>query len=161
MSPSGPEWTGWPVQTAVLLVALVTLAPLTRSESVPAAVAVGVAAAMSLLAGASARSGRGRTLLAIAVVGWVAALVARGHGAVDVVVVSGVGLRTWLGLPELALLGRAGVRELLPELVGGGCACALVLYAARRAEGQDPSALLLALAAGGLLVVLGSRRVHR
>jgi hypothetical protein len=158
MTPSGPEWTGWPVPTAVLLVALVTLAPLTRSWSVPA---VGVAVLLSLLAGASARSGRGRTLLALSVVGWVAALVARGHGSVDVVVVSGVGLRTWLGLPELALLGRAGLREVLPELVGGGCACALVLYAARRAEGQDPSALLLALAAGGLLVVLGSRRVRR
>jgi hypothetical protein len=150
----------WAAASA-LLVAVTTLMPLTRSHPVPGVVGVLVALGLAAAVAAGAWLGQARTLLALAVVGWTGLLLVLGRGSVDVVLVSGIALRLWAGLPELVLLGRGRLRDLLPELVGGGCAAALVLYAAQGADGQDPSALLLAAAAGVLLVALGSLRLRR
>ena len=146
---------------AALLVAVTTLAPLTRSHPVPTGVGVLAGLGLAVAVAAGTWWGSARSLLALVVVGWTGLLVVLGQGAPDVVVVSGVALRLWAGLPELVLLGRGYLRDLLPELIGGGSAAALVLYAAPRADGQDPSALLLAAAAGVLLVALGSLRLRR
>lgn len=161
-TPGTHAVTRWPVAVAGLLVLLVTVLPLLAGGPVPPAGGVAVAVVLAALATASTWFDEGRTLLALAVVGWVGTVLVLDDGSVAaVVIVGGLMLRVWAGLPELVRLGRAGAPDLLADLVGGGAAAGLVLLAARRTDELPPAALLLALAAALLLAVAGALRLRR
>lgn len=145
-----------------LLVALLSGLPVVRGGPVPVFVGLAAAALLGLLGAASAVLAIGRTLLALAVAGWIGVCVALGSGSPDLLVLgTAPALRLWAGLPELVRLGKPGLPDLVTDVVGGTAAAALVLLVARGADDLRPSALLLSAAAGGLLVGTGLLRLRR
>ena len=72
-------------------------------------------------------------------------------------VLAGIALRLGCGWPELARLvrvhGRDAVVDLVVEIVGGAAVALLVVLGSRRVEQLPPAALVLAVLAGGLLLL--------
>jgi len=150
----------WLVGALLALVAV--LAPVPLDGPVPWYVQVPATASLAVAGGAALTRARLRTAVAVLLVGWVVLLIAVGSGPVGTVaVLSGVALRCWAGVPELARLGRAAVPHLTADLVGGAAVAALVLAVAEHAGPLRPTALVLTLAAAGALFAAAALRLRR
>lgn len=145
-----------------LLALVAVLAPVPLDGPVPCYVQVPATAALAVAGGVALTRARLRTAVAVLLVGWVVLLIAVGSGPVGTVaVLSGVALRCWAGVPELARLGRAAVPHLAADLVGGAAVAALVLAVAQHADPLRPTALVLTLAAAGALFAAAALRLRR
>jgi len=145
-----------------LLALAAVLAPVPLDGPVPWYVQVPATAALAVAGGVALTRARLRTAVAVLLVGWVVLLIAVGSGPVGTVaVLSGVALRCWAGVPELARLGRAAVPHLAADLVGGAAVAALVLAVAQHADPLRPTALVLTLAAAGALFAAAALRLRR
>lgn len=136
--------------------------PLTLPSSMGLGSGVAVVLLLALAAGLCVARDVGRTWCVVALVLWVALRLVPGEGPVVAVAIgSGVLIRLLAGLPELARLGRAAVRDLTGEVLGGASAAGLVVAVSRGGDALPATALIGAAVAGLLLSATAVLRIKR